>query len=809
MSASSQPTAAEPSPKAEAKNKAGRRPRLALFWRPFFPSGCGAVCFLAEDREQKLSHPIFRPLIPLLDGNHGLIDIFAELCEHALPDQILAALDELDRRGLLAREAGHTGDGRSEAVFQDGLAFRAGHRPDAIERRPAEWLAAGIFGIESGSILDAEAATIQVESIADLDCAPLRQACSALGLSVRGSDADAEPTDRRLRVVLTDDYLRPELTRIDREQRRRGEPWLLFKPVGVEPWIGPLFDPAAACHHCLAQRLAGHRPLAAALVRMGELPFPQAGPQGFTAASYDFACASAAHGIARWVQGDDSKACSALKEAVVSVDFATLTSRRHPLFRRPQCPSCGRPASRVPDRDLEPIRLQARPKISTKDGGHRAATPAEARRRLEKHLSPITGIVRELRPCRAASRVGGPVVALLAEHAFPSHPEGPEDPFGHRAGGKGRSLEQARLSALAESIERYSGVFMADEPRRRARLADLEGAIDPNACALYSSRQFQTRADDEGGTVSKARWVAAKLEPDAEIDWTPLWSLTHGRRRYLPTAYCYYGYPFAPGEPEIARASSNGCAAGSFLEEAVLQGFLELVERDAVAVWWYNRFQVPGVRLGSGGETYGPRLQEEYRRVLDREIQVLDLTGDLQIPVYGAVSWRRDGGKSGGGDVLLGFGAHLDPQIALGRALTELNQSLEWVPGPHRTTFAGGNPEALRFWTETRIADSPYLRPDDDLPELDLGAVRSAASDDLAVDVRTCVDLAAGLGIEVLVLDQTRPDVGLPVVRVVAPGLRHFWARFAPGRLYDVPVSTGRMSKPLRESELNPHVVYF
>jgi len=57
---------------------------------------------------------------------------------------------------------------------------------------------------------------------------------------------------------------------------------------------------------------------------------------------------------------------------------------------------------------------------------------------------------------------------------------------------------------------------------------------------------------------------------------------------------------------------------------------------------------------------------------------------------------------------------------------------------------------------------------------------------------------------EFLVLDQTRPDIGMPVVRVIVPGMRHFWARFAPGRLYDVPVSLGHRTHPLLEADLNP-----
>ena len=57
---------------------------------------------------------------------------------------------------------------------------------------------------------------------------------------------------------------------------------------------------------------------------------------------------------------------------------------------------------------------------------------------------------------------------------------------------------------------------------------------------------------------------------------------------------------------------------------------------------------------------------------------------------------------------------------------------------------------------------------------------------------------------EMLVLDQTRQDIGLNVVKVIVPGLRHFWQRLGPGRLYDVPVQMGWLDKPLTEEELNP-----
>jgi ribosomal protein S12 methylthiotransferase accessory factor len=76
-------------------------------------------------------------------------------------------------------------------------------------------------------------------------------------------------------------------------------------------------------------------------------------------------------------------------------------------------------------------------------------------------------------------------------------------------------------------------------------------------------------------------------------------------------------------------------------------------------------------------------------------------------------------------------------------------------------------------------------------------------------DVNTCVEIARQQGLETLVLDQTRPDIGLSVVKVIVPGLRHFWRRLGPGRLYDVPVKLGWIQQPLREEQLNPISMFF
>jgi hypothetical protein len=118
----------------------------------------------------------------------------------------------------------------------------------------------------------------------------------------------------------------------------------------------------------------------------------------------------------------------------------------------------------------------------------------------------------------------------------------------------------------------------------------------------------------------------------------------------------------------------NGHAAGNCLEEAILQGFLELVERDAVALWWYNRALRPALELDSFGDPYIAALRAHYR-AMGWRLWALDITTDLGIPAFAAVAAPAAGER-----FCLGFGSHLDAQLALLRALTEVNQLFELDP---------------------------------------------------------------------------------------------------------------------------------
>jgi thiazole/oxazole-forming peptide maturase SagD family component len=372
----------------------------------------------------------------------------------------------------------------------------------------------------------------------------------------------------------------------------------------------------------------------------------------------------------------------------------------------------------------------------------------------------------------------------------PAYDDQPPNGSGlRRAIGAGGTDAAARVSALGEAIERYSGAFQGDEPRVRGSLRVLgEAAIHPNQCMQFSEGQYEDRR--AGGTVPRP------LDPEEQLDWTPVRPLAGGECRFLPTALLYTGYP-ARGDP-CCVSDLSGVAASPAREGALLHALLELIERDSLAIWWYNRVRRPAVSLAALPHSHSLGIPDHHR-AHGRDVWALDLTSDLGVPVFVALS-RRDAG-AGSQRIALGFGAHLDPVLALGRALAEMDQVLCAAAADEREGRLG---LAVRRWLgEATLENQPYLAPRDGPAQM-AEQLPSLATGDIRGDLEACERLLARRSLRAFWLDQTRPDIGVPVVRVVVPGLRHFRARYAPGRLYATPVSAGWLDRPRREAELNP-----
>ncbi|MEV0678934.1 TOMM precursor leader peptide-binding protein [Actinosynnema sp. NPDC050436] len=716
-------------------------------------AGPGRAYLFSEHDVTVLEGPHAPALAALLDGRRDLGDVLAAVPGDA--SGVAAALLRLSDEGLLTA-----------------------HAPGADLPATAYWDAAGV---------DRPAAPgrVRVVALGGLDPAPTAEA-------LRGSGFDVVPDGpAALTAVLCADYLDPALARVDAEHRASGTPWLPVKPVGATVWVGPVFpSDGPGCWHCLAARLWRHRRAEAcaqdALGRTGPAPTPPCSLPPLVAASVNVAALQ----VAQWLAGHRHDG----QRAVWTMDSLTLRTEHHELRPDPQCPSCGTPGL-VRERAWRPVRLRPCGKAP---GGDRALSPGEVLARHGHLVGPVTGIVKQVVPDGPeffnCYRSGPNVAASVTDL------DGLRSALRAHNGGKGVTPLHAEAGALCEAAERHSALFHGDEERVRGTLRGLgEVALHPQELLLHDPRQFADR-DRWNAAHAPFQHVVAPFDPDVELDWTPVWSLTSGRHRLVPTAMLYFGVPTGP-EGASLRADSNGNAAGGSLEDAVLQGLCELVERDAVAIWWYNRLRVAGLDLDAFAD---PWVDESRARhaALGRCVWVLDVTSDLGVPVFAALSARADTG----GRVVLGLGAHLDARTALRRAVAELNQMMPAVLADADPT--ADDPDLALWWRTATAAALPHLRPAPEAVARRPGDFPPAPEQDLSADVALVRGRVEAAGVEVLVLDQTRPDVGVPVVKVLAPGLRHFWARFAPGRLFDVPVALGRVERPTPYDRLNPVPVF-
>jgi ribosomal protein S12 methylthiotransferase accessory factor len=482
-----------------------------------------------------------------------------------------------------------------------------------------------------------------------------------------------------------------------------------------------------------------------------------------------------------------------LNDHIISHDLLGASIMKHYVAARPQCPTCGRKKLRDPRRTPLPIALGGGAKLIMTSGGYRTVSSRATVARFRKHVSPLTGVVTRLERIEADLPMN---TNFYAAHNFSAPARNVNELRAGLTGGsfgKGSTAEQAEASALMEAIERYSGIFQGDEIRVTRRFTDFApgDAIPPNDVLLYSEAQFRPDELPADGS-DEPHAVPASFDPTARIEWSPVWSLRDQRFKYLPTSLLYFFY----SGPAAVHADSNGCAAGNTLEEAIVQGFLELVERDAYAIWWYNRLRRAEVDLAHFNDSYVRDLQTQLAEK-GRKLWVLDVTSDLGIPTYVAIlHWMQNGQEN----IEFGSGAHFDPRIAMLRTLTELNQFLSIG------LMGGGSGEksSLDGITPLRLEDHLFLVPSGEPAVRPDPGSAFGPLDNTREQVDACVDLAGRAGLDFLVLDQTRPDVEVPVVRVIVPGLRHFYRRLGPGRLYDVPVKLGWQDRPLPESELTP-----
>jgi YcaO-like protein with predicted kinase domain len=344
--------------------------------------------------------------------------------------------------------------------------------------------------------------------------------------------------------------------------------------------------------------------------------------------------------------------------------------------------------------------------------------------------------------------------------------------------GRGLTKEEAQERCIAEAIERHSAVFDPDIALTRAAPAELgHEAVDPASLLLISERQYSC-AEHWNRSVSVDQHLPQTLDLSKAIAWVkPL------QGPLLPAACCFLGYPDALHDG-FPVPDSSGLAAGQTAADAEERALLELVERDAVSIWWYGRVHRPAIKLQ---HSQIPMLEcfEQWVARSRRRFWLLDLTHDLGIPVVAAVMCNR-----AARDISLGFGAGLTAEAAAEAAIGELVQ-FDVSKRLQAQNQASPKPGLVAWCMSADITSNSFLCPEEKATQVTpaAGPVKQRLLD---------------RGLKIHFIHMPSLVTGIRVVRAFVPGLRPIWPRFAPGRLYDIPQNLGWTVKKITELALNP-----
>jgi YcaO-like protein with predicted kinase domain len=314
--------------------------------------------------------------------------------------------------------------------------------------------------------------------------------------------------------------------------------------------------------------------------------------------------------------------------------------------------------------------------------------------------------------------------------------------------GKGVSAELADISAVMESIEGWHA----------------ENARSPEVVDSYDRISRRHPAISPAGFLPGSRWTLAS--PGRSMGWVRGTDLRTQEPVWVPHAVTSLDSTVDHPDRALFRVSSNGLAAGNTPAEALCHALYEAVERDSDARWSaLSERRRESTRVDPATVTV-PFLRTILERIEGAGLVTLiwDMTSDLGIPAYRCILADRD--PSRGLGWFRGSGAHLSSEVALSRAVTEAAQSrLTWIQGSREDLLPGHyREEAARAWRLPR--ERPPGRP---FPARRSPYSGSALEEDLDWIVRRLSD--AGYS-RIVAVDHTRPELGIPVVLVLVPGLR-------------------------------------
>lgn len=329
--------------------------------------------------------------------------------------------------------------------------------------------------------------------------------------------------------------------------------------------------------------------------------------------------------------------------------------------------------------------------------------------------------------------------------------------------GKGVTVEQAEASAVMESIERYSAELRDSDEMVYETYENAKKAVD----------EINAENGENSMYIVDPRDLILPLRTLDHMDnqiiaWTDGYEMFRGCEAWVPACAVYYPYFANKDEDEfqLFRYHTNGIAAGNTMEEAILHALFEDIERDAWSIAEFRDHTNADVLIRNQDSIPAKLIKKFEDQGI--HIHLKDLTSDLGIPTIGAAA---DDTVSKDPELLvIGVGTHLNPEIAAIRAITEVAQS--------RTTHKHGmkiNAQLQKVSQDMgyeKIKKVNHMWFGENEKKIYLEDIPDQATDDVLKDIEIVLKSLAEHGFDsVIACDITRPELGIPSVRMIVPGL--------------------------------------
>jgi thiazole/oxazole-forming peptide maturase SagD family component len=351
--------------------------------------------------------------------------------------------------------------------------------------------------------------------------------------------------------------------------------------------------------------------------------------------------------------------------------------------------------------------------------------------------------------------------------------------------GRSDNRELAKLACTAEAYERDSIRYKEGDSFFRSKATGSDNFLLPSDLLINNDLLIDNDLHIGDDFPLRSGAKLNTCERSHEFEWLSATNLLNGESHWLPAGLCLLDFP-EKYKGDILGTDSTGCATGSTTEQAIKHAVLEVIERDAAAIWWRAKLPCPEVSSQNQSTDFILTLKKELS-LKGYLTCALDITNDLGIPVVATVAWNTKTGK----EIFIALGCDLTLAGATRKSYLELMQRTAIVLATCPVIPEPQHP--FQIWL-----DNEHI---DDYPQLQPSSVTPASLANIKNVNQLIQHLYKIHPYPTYAVNLTRDSLSPPVVRVFIPKLCNS-IHYKGDRLFNMPVTLKRGGKRLTAEDL-------